>query len=161
MFLSFKGEDTHNNFTSHLYTALDQKKIKTYLDDDKSLERGDEISPAILEAIHKSKISIIIFSKDYASSPWCLSELVHILKCHQENKQIVVPIFYHVDPSDVRKQQGTYGVRFQNHEERFKNKMEMVEKWRGALTKAANLSGWNSQDIRYLVDQFLISAFVV
>ncbi|KAL5541329.1 hypothetical protein UlMin_044589 [Ulmus minor] len=81
VFISFQGEDARNNFTSHLYSALSGKQIKAYIDE-VSLEKGDTISPALLEAI--TEISIIIFSKNYASSSWCLDELVHILKCKKE-----------------------------------------------------------------------------
>ncbi|XP_024023039.1 TMV resistance protein N-like, partial [Morus notabilis] len=145
VFLSFRGEDTRNTFTSHLYAALERKKIKTYIDE-KSLERGDKISPALLEAIQISKISIIVFSKDYASSSWCLNELVHILECHGENKDRVIPIFCDVDPSHLRKQEGSYREAFLKHEERFKDNMDIVQKWRVALMKSANISGWNSQN---------------
>lgn len=148
VFLSFRGEDTREKFTSHLYAALDRKKIKTYIDE-VSLERGDEISPALLEAIRKSKISVIVFSKDYASSSWCLTELVHILECHREDKQRVIPIFYEVDPSShVRKQEGSYGEAFLKHQERFKDRLETVQKWRVALTESSNLSGWDSRVTR-------------
>ncbi|XP_024027108.1 TMV resistance protein N-like, partial [Morus notabilis] len=143
--LSFRGEDTRNTFTSHLYAALERKKIKTYIDEE-SLERGDKISPALLEAIRISKISVIVFSKDYASSSWCLSELVHILESHRENKHMVIPIFYDVDPSHIRKQEGSYGKAFLKHEERFKDNMEIVQKWRVALMESANLSGWDSRN---------------
>ncbi|XP_024026391.1 disease resistance-like protein DSC1 [Morus notabilis] len=147
VFLSFKGEDTRNTFTSHLYSALERKKIKTYIDE-KSLERGDKISPALVEAIWKSKISIIIFSKNYASSSWCLMELVHILERHTENKHMVIPIFYEVDPSHIRKQEGSYGDTFLKHEARFNDSMEILQKWIDALRESANLSGWDSRVIR-------------
>ncbi|KAJ7962587.1 TIR-NBS resistance protein [Quillaja saponaria] len=71
VFLSFRGEDTRNNFTSHLYEALCSKQIETFLDDEE-LDRGDEISPSLLKQIEQSKLSVIIFSKNYASSQWCL-----------------------------------------------------------------------------------------
>ncbi|KAM5569819.1 hypothetical protein ABKV19_017032 [Rosa sericea] len=144
VFLSFRGEDTRNTFTSHLYEALCRKKIQTYID--YKLERGDEISPALLEAIRESKLSVMIFSKNYASSTWCLDELVHILECR--DKQFVIPIFYGVDPSDVRKQSGSYADAFVKHEERFKGKRDKVLMWRNALTTAANISGFDSQTIR-------------
>ncbi|PRQ30560.1 putative TIR domain, winged helix-turn-helix DNA-binding domain-containing protein [Rosa chinensis] len=145
VFLSFRGEDTRNTFTSHLYEALRQKKIQTYIDD--KLERGDEISPALLKAISESKLSVIIFSKNYASSTWCLDELVHILQCRGE--QIVIPIFYGIDPSVVRKQSGIYADAFVQHEERFKGTKEgKVLAWRGALKTAADISGFDSQTIR-------------
>lgn len=145
VFLSFRGEDTRENITSHLYAALCRRKIETYID--YRLERGDEISKALLKAIRESKISVIIFSENYASSSWCLDELVEILKCRKNHKQIVIPIFYRIDPSSVRKQEGTYASAFRKLERRFRDKI--VKRWKVALTEAANLSGWDSQKIRY------------
>ncbi|KAH9727025.1 Disease resistance-like protein DSC1 [Citrus sinensis] len=146
VFLSFRGEDTRENFTSHLYAALCGKKIKTFIDED--LNRGDEISPALMKAIEGSKISVIIFSKDYASSKWCLNELVKILKCKNLKGQTVIPIYYHVSPSDVRKQTGTFGEGFVKLEQQFKEKAETVRKWRDAMIKTSYLSGHESTKIR-------------
>ncbi|KAB1227181.1 TMV resistance protein N [Morella rubra] len=122
VFLSFRGEDTRNNFTAHLYRALDQKEINTYID--KNLERGEEISPALFEAIEGSKISIIILSPHYASSTWCLIELVKILECKETKQQIVLPVFNQVDPSDVRHQRNSFEEAFAEHESRFKDDKE-------------------------------------
>ncbi|XP_048420950.1 disease resistance protein RUN1-like [Pyrus x bretschneideri] len=144
VFLSFRGEDTRNNFTSHLRAALDRKKLDTYIDD--KLERGDEIRPALLEAIEKSKLSVIIFSKNYASSTWCLDELVHILGCKERGGQFVIPFFYDISPQDVRKQQGSYVDAFAELEKRFEDCMDKVVKWRDALEKAANLSGYDNSN---------------
>ncbi|XP_068320690.1 disease resistance protein RUN1-like [Pyrus communis] len=144
VFLSFRGEDTRNTFTSHLHAALLRKKLHTYIDD--KLERGDEIRPALLEAIEKSKLSVIIFSKNYASSTWCLDELVHILGCKERDGQFVIPVFYDISPQDVRKQQGSYADAFAKLEERFKDCMDKVLKWRDALEKAANLSGYDNSN---------------
>ncbi|XP_016650732.1 PREDICTED: disease resistance protein TAO1-like isoform X2 [Prunus mume] len=142
VFLSFRGEDTRDTFTSHLHAALRRKNIETYID--YRLEKGDDIGPALLEAIEKSKIAIVIFSKDYASSTWCLKELVHILGCKKSYGQIVIPIFYSIDPSDVRKQQGTYALAFAKLEEHFKDSMDdSVLKWKVALEEAANMSGFH------------------
>ncbi|PON97908.1 TIR-NBS-LRR-like protein [Trema orientale] len=144
VFISFRGEDTRKNFTSHLHTSLLRQKVETYIDD--RLVRGDEISQALLDAIEDSQLSVIIFSENYASSSWCLDELLHILYCREKNKQIVLPVFYHVNPSDVRKQQGSYADAFAKHEERFKE--NITRKWRTALTTAANLSGWDASIAR-------------
>lgn len=146
VFLSFRGEDTRDNFVSHLYAALRHKHVQVYIDE-KSLDRGDGISPTLLRAIQESKISIVAFSENYAFSSWCLEELVQILECREKDGQIVVPVFYNVDPSLIRKQQGSYGDAFVEHENRFK--MHMVQKWRAALTESANLSGWDSRVIRF------------
>ncbi|KAG6673420.1 hypothetical protein I3842_16G111000 [Carya illinoinensis] len=98
VFLSFRGLDTCNNFTAHLYPALCQRGIKTYRDD-KDLERGETISPTLLKAIEESMSSIIVLSPNYASSTWCLEELTKILECKKTKQQIVLPVFYYVDPS--------------------------------------------------------------
>ncbi|XP_061990444.1 disease resistance protein RPV1-like isoform X2 [Rosa rugosa] len=137
VFLSFRGEDTRNNFTGHLCSALRQMGINTFMDD--QLRRGEEISTALLEAIEESKISIIVFSENYASSKWCLDELVKILECRKSYEQKVRPVFYKVDPSDIRNHRGSFGEALANYESKFKEKVHI---WKAALKEAANLSGW-------------------
>ncbi|XP_031288163.1 disease resistance-like protein DSC1 [Pistacia vera] len=146
VFLNFRGEDTRDSFISHLNAALCRRKIKTFIDN--QLIRGDEISLSLLNAIQESKISVVVFSEGYASSKWCLEELVKILECKNKYGQIVIPVFYHVDPSVVRNQTGTFRDAFSKHEERFKDNSEKLQKWRNALTEAANLSGFDSNVIR-------------
>ncbi|XP_031247249.1 TMV resistance protein N-like [Pistacia vera] len=141
IFLSFRGEDTRNGFTSHLHAALCRKKISTFIDN--QIVRGDEISSFLLNTIKASKISVIIFSKNYASSRWCLQELEQILHCKKIKEQIVIPVFYHVDPSDVRNQTGSFGDGFAELENRTKEKLEMLQRWKTALNEAASLAGWN------------------
>ncbi|XP_044504317.1 disease resistance protein RPV1-like isoform X1 [Mangifera indica] len=138
VFLSFRGEDTRNNFTCHLNAALCGKKIQTFIDD--KLDRGEEISPSLLKAIEQSKISIIILSENYASSSWCLEELAKILDC----KKMVIPIFYHVDPSHVRNQTGAFGGAFAALEKRFEERLDILQRWKTSLTEVANLSGWTT-----------------
>ncbi|CAN6563493.1 unnamed protein product [Malus baccata var. baccata] len=139
VFLSFRGEDTRSDFTDHLYKGLVDKGIHTFID--RQLPRGEEISPALLKAIEESRISLVIFSKNYASSRWCLEELVKILQCRESKKQIVLPVFYKVDPSHVRNQKSSFGDAFTDHERKFKDKKEKVLMWRRALREVANLSG--------------------
>ena len=96
------------------------------MDDD--LPRGEEISAQLLEAIECSRILIIIFSENYASSTWCLNELVKILEC-KKNDQMVLPVFYKVDLSEVRNQRGKFKKALVKHEEKFKNNMKKVQQW--------------------------------
>ncbi|XP_059654451.1 disease resistance protein RUN1-like [Cornus florida] len=107
VFLSFSGLDTRKKFTGHLLAALDQHGFYTFRDDTK-LQRGEEVGPGSLKAIEKSRVSVIVFSKNYASSEWCLDELVKIMDCKTILNQIVIPIFYDVEPSNVQSQSDCY-----------------------------------------------------
>ena len=143
VFLSFRGEDTRNNFTGHLYKALCDQSFDTIIDDD--LQKEEEISMELLKVIELSMISIVVFSKNFASSTWCLNQLVKIFEC-RSNGQFVLPIFYKVNPSEIRKQGGEFGVALAKHEEKFKDDIEKVQRWRKTLTEAANLSGFPYND---------------
>jgi hypothetical protein len=147
VFLSFRGEDTRRNFTCHLYEALSRKKVETFIDNNE-LEKGDEISQALIEAIEDSHASIVIFSENYASSKWCLNELKKILECKKYKEQIVIPVFYNIDPSHVRKQTGSYKHAFAKHRRDLRHNNDMLQKWKAALTEAANLVGWDSENYR-------------
>lgn len=145
VFLSFRGE-TRKNFTNDLYCALCRAGLRTFRDDDE-LRKGEDLSSEFKTAIQSSRIAVVVFSKDYASSRWCLDELVQILNCKEERKQTVLPVFYDIEPSQVQNQSGSYGVALAQHERRFG--ASKVQTWRDALAKVGNpnLSGWDSRDI--------------
>ena len=146
VFLSFRGTDTRDTFTDHLYGALDRGNFNTFRDDEK-LPRGEEISSNLLEGIEESRIAIIVFSKNYANSKWCLDELVKIMECKEEKGQRVFPIFYHVEPTEVRNQSGIYGEAFKNHETNAdEEKKKKIKEWRAALRKAGQLKGYPLQN---------------
>ncbi|KAG8639892.1 disease resistance protein RUN1 isoform X2 [Manihot esculenta] len=141
-FLSFRGEDIRKSFISHLHKELSREGINTFIDD-RELETGQSISQTLTEAIRSSRILIIILSKNYASSRWCLDELVQILKCKKAGSQTVLPIFYDVSPSQVRKQSGNFENAFDSHGQLFKEK---VQQWRDAIMQVADLCGWDLHD---------------
>lgn len=145
MFLSFRGEDTRKNFTDHLCSGLRSSGLHVFKDDEK-LERGKEIAPELLKAIEQSMFSVIVLSKNYASSSWCLEELAKIIECGDQKGQKIFPVFYDVDPSDVRKQTGSFQDDFSKHEEKYRENIDKVRKWRAAMTQVANLSGWTSKN---------------
>ena len=138
VFLSFRGEDTRNTFVGHLYEALKQKSIETYKDDEK-IKKGKTISDELIRAIEDSRFYIIVFSKNYASSSWCLDELVKIMECQKKmnNQPTAYPVFFDVEPTEVRKQSGAVGAAFTKH-----GNHESAGKWREALKAAADLAGW-------------------
>ncbi|PPR93811.1 hypothetical protein GOBAR_AA26858 [Gossypium barbadense] len=142
VFLSFRGEDTRKNFTGHLYEALKSSGIVTFRDDPK-LEAGEEIAPELCKAIQQSWCSVIIFSKTYAFSGWCLEELAEIVQQKNANGHKVFPIFYDVDPSDLRNQKEKVEEAFAKHEERYKEDKDKIQKWRNALAEVAKIKGWH------------------
>ncbi|KAM7473414.1 hypothetical protein LguiB_020657 [Lonicera macranthoides] len=83
--------------------------------DDERLETGESTSPALLE---ESRFAAIVFSKNYASSQWCLDEVVKVMECSSKSPkgQTAIPIFYDVEPSDVREQKGHFGEMFCKHD---------------------------------------------
>ena len=139
VFLSFRGEDTRYSFTDHLFVSLEGRGIHTFRDH--KLERGEEIEQELLGIIERSRFSIIVFSERYADSKWCLDELTKIMERRKENGQIVLPVFYHVDPSDVRKQIRSFGRAFAKHETTVDE--EKVQRWRAAMAEATNIGGWH------------------
>ncbi|XP_076936424.1 disease resistance protein RPV1-like [Bidens hawaiensis] len=154
VFLNFRGVDTRNRFTDHLYHALLDAGIVTFLDDE-DIETGEPLKPALESAIKSSRASIIVLSKTYASSTWCLDELVLILDQNSTRKQIVIPIFYDVEPTDVRKQQSSFGEAMEAHKRRIETEVdaekrsqwgEKIELWKNALTQVANLKGKDAKD---------------
>ncbi|KAJ0540714.1 putative TIR domain, P-loop containing nucleoside triphosphate hydrolase [Helianthus annuus] len=136
VFLSFRGEDTRKTFVDHLYLALHQKGITTYKDEER-MEKGERISDQLITAIEDSRFHIIVFSKNYASSSWCLDELVKIMECQKTVEQTAYPIFYDVEPTEIRNQSGVVGEAFAKHVEK-----EAAGRWRDALIEAAGLGGW-------------------
>ena len=140
VFLSFRGEDTRYNITKQLHRALEEAGIPSFKDD-VYLEKGGDIAIELLKAIQMSRIAVIIFSRNYADSRWCLDELVKIIECKNEAGQVVVPVFYDVDRGDVMQQRNSYEKALHVHEERFRLEHTgegRVDKWKSALTEAAS-----------------------
>ncbi|KAI4299931.1 hypothetical protein L6164_033351 [Bauhinia variegata] len=148
VFISFRGEDTRRNFVSYLHATLVNAGIKVFIDD-KELQRGQEISVSLRQAIVDSRISIVVFSTNYAGSRWCLEELVDIMVCHKgDGRSQVLPVFLSVDPFEVRYQGGTFGQAFENLVNRRSVIDDDARAWREALTEAANLSGFHFSNYR-------------
>ncbi|KAK9058304.1 hypothetical protein SSX86_023145 [Deinandra increscens subsp. villosa] len=149
VFLSFRGADTRYNFTDHLLKALREATIDTFFDD-AEIQIGDFLKPELENAIKSSRASIIVLSKDYASSTWCLDELALIMEQRKTSKHIVFPIFYHVKPSDVRKQQNSFvdamvkhigRMEAESNVEKRSQLAQKIGKWKKALTEVADMKG--------------------
>ncbi|KAL1207617.1 Disease resistance protein RPS6 [Cardamine amara subsp. amara] len=140
VFPSFRGEDVRISFLSHLHLALDSKLIKVFKDN--KIPRSLSIGSELVQVIRDSKIAVVLISENYGSSSWCLNELVEIMKCKDEFGQIVIPVFYGLNPSHVRKQTGKFGKAFENT---CQNKSKYQKKlWQKALTNVADIAGYYS-----------------
>ena len=138
VFISFRGEDTRNNFIGHLRRELGRMGIKSF-NDDRNMRIGESLSPALSKAIEESKIFIVVFSENYASSTWCLDELVKIIKRSKMKKKmhLVYPVFYHVDPSDIEHERNSFGKHMKAHENEIGKESERMQDWRSAFSQAA------------------------
>ncbi|XP_015900999.3 disease resistance protein RUN1 [Ziziphus jujuba] len=134
VFLSFRGEDTRHNITMNIYNSLLKHGVRVFLDD-VGLNFGDQITPSLFKAIDNSAASIVVFSPRYADSHWCLEELAKIWEC----QKLILPVFYQVSPSDVRRQRGPYLEHFRVHEEKFGN--DKVLTWKNAMEKIGGIRG--------------------
>ncbi|XP_028751299.1 disease resistance protein TAO1-like [Neltuma alba] len=80
-----------------------------------SFPKGKYLKAELLQAIGSSKISIVIFSGEYVGSKWCLEELSMITELHESNNnQVILPVFYHVDPSEIHHQSSHFGIVFKD-----------------------------------------------
>ncbi|KAK4278726.1 hypothetical protein QN277_016533 [Acacia crassicarpa] len=144
VFLSFAGEDTRLRFTSQLDEAFKRSGIKTFRDD-VDLERGRDIRQNLFQAIEDSLCAVVVISEKYANSKWCLDELQKILESRNTLHRRVFPIFYDVDPADVRKQEKNFGNALAEHEKKFGKATKKVQNWRNVLFEISNLSGWDTR----------------
>ncbi|CAN1805510.1 Disease resistance protein L6 [Linum perenne] len=141
VFLSFRGPDVRKSFVDFLYSYLVRSKIRTFRDEEE-LRKGETIASSLIQAITESKIYIPILSNSYASSKWCLQELAKMVECCREgNGHIILPVFYFMDPRDVRHQAGPYEEAFEQHSK--KHDPVTVQKWRTALQEVGQMKGWH------------------
>ncbi|KAL1205614.1 Disease resistance protein Roq1 [Cardamine amara subsp. amara] len=142
VFLSFRGTDVRKSFVSHLYKALNKEGIKVF-HDDKALQRGSLIWDGLVKAIDQSRFAIVVISKGYATSRWCLEELSLMAHLAEKKRLELIPIFYEIDPSDLKRRSGCFNDALEKHELRYD--LETVGRWRMALAQVGNISGWDSK----------------
>ncbi|PNY03145.1 NBS-LRR resistance protein, partial [Trifolium pratense] len=141
VFLSFRGEDSRVKFMSHLYSSLQNAGIHAFRDDNE-IQRGDQISISLLRAIGQSRISIIILSTNYANSRWCMLELVKIMEIGRTRGMVVMPVFYDVNPSEVRHQDGQFGKAFKDLISKISVDESTKSHWRRDLIDIGGTAGF-------------------
>nr|XP_043629725.1 disease resistance protein RPV1-like [Erigeron canadensis] len=148
VFLSFRGE-TRNAFTDHLYKALVDVGLTPFRDND-DIDRGEDLKPEIERGIRESRASIVVLSKNYATSRWCLDELSLILEQATKLRHFVLPIFYHVYPSHDKNQEESFQINVIPDDTKWTE--DNVERWKAALTKVSNMHGevLNGSETKFL-----------
>lgn len=139
VFLSFRGPDTRHGFTDSLYNYLFDAGIRVFMDEEE-IRKGERIGGELLRAIESSKIYVLIFSKGYASSVWCLRELALMVECSsKERDKMILPTFYDVEPDDVKLKTRLYLHDLEKHEEKYGRN---VQQWKEALKEVGRIKGF-------------------
>jgi hypothetical protein len=103
---------------------------------EKEPEKVMAIRSRLFEAIEESVLSIIIFSRDCASLPWCFEELVKIVGFMDEMRSdTVFPVSYDVEQSKIDDQTESYTIVFDKNEENFRENKEKVPRWMNILSE--------------------------
>ncbi|XP_057814294.2 disease resistance protein TAO1 isoform X2 [Cryptomeria japonica] len=140
VFINHCGRDVKHTLATTIYHKLHSIGLHVFLDLE-ALEAGDSIPAEIQHAIASATLQIAIFSPTYAQSPWCLAELSSMLK----TGATIIPIFYHIEPSDLRwieSGKGKYADAFSEHEKKGRYTPEKLNVWRRALRDSSFISGY-------------------
>ncbi|XP_013620412.1 PREDICTED: disease resistance protein RPS6-like [Brassica oleracea var. oleracea] len=152
VFKSFSGEDVRKNFHNHFLEDLERKWIIAFKDNEK--ERSELIATELVQAIRDSRVVVVVLSNTFTSSSWCLNELLEIMQCKRDLGQLVIPVFYGLDTSHLKKQSGDFGEAFKktchNQTEEVKNQ------WKQALTDVANILGYHWDNDVKMVEEMAI-----
>jgi hypothetical protein len=74
------------------------------------------------------------------------------MECRRTKSQVVLPVFYDIDPSVVRHQKGEFGKALEvSAKSRYiiEEVMERVlDRWKKVLTEASSLSGFDGNTFR-------------
>ncbi|KAG2380983.1 Disease resistance protein [Vigna angularis] len=149
VFINFGGEDIGRRFVSHLHSVLLQSQVKTFISQE-NLHEGMKLEEQ-MRAIRHTKITIIVLSKSYTESPCCLLVLEKIIECHETFGQIVLPVFYEIDPLDVRHQKDDFGKALEDTARRSYSGEQLQHapsRWSSALNRVAGMTGWDDTDFR-------------
>ena len=95
---------------------------------------------------------MIVLSENFANSSWCLKELELIVERMKKDGQVIVPVFYRIERSDVGQQRGTYRLSSERFDGRDKGKAGAE----AALKIIADIEGLDSRqfELSYFQSSF-------
>ncbi|XP_059063265.1 disease resistance protein Roq1 isoform X2 [Cryptomeria japonica] len=147
-FISHRGPDVKETLAKQLYHHLQERGCRAFLDRPE-IQVGDSIPFAIRNGICSSLVQIAIFSQGYATSSWCLDELVLMLE--QKPNALFIPVFYDVQPWELRhieNEQSKYAAAFSYYRSKGRY-LDKLDEWRKALESAADISGFELSHIEH------------
>ncbi|CAN6875094.1 unnamed protein product [Brassica oleracea var. botrytis] len=132
VFINFRGADLRSHFAPYLHDVLHKNGINAFIDD--KLEVGDDLTD-LFEKIEESTVAVAIISSRYTESDWCLNELVKIKECVDRRTLRVIPVFYKLEISIVKKLKGSFGLQLWKlwRKENHCNRDDRILKWDAAL----------------------------
>ncbi|XP_027905505.1 TMV resistance protein N-like [Vigna unguiculata] len=157
--INFNGEDIRRKFVSHLDSAFSSVGLTTFLHHQNAVESMHVQQPIL----NLCRVVIVVFTKTYSQSAWCLHQLQQIIAWHESYCRHVLPVYYEIQPSDVRLQKGDFGKAFKETAQQTFSAQQLedgMSRWSHALTKVASLFGWDESNHRSdaeLVDKIVKS----
>ncbi|KAI3761295.1 hypothetical protein L1987_51707 [Smallanthus sonchifolius] len=142
VYISFRDQ-TFGEYADRLCDVLEREGLSTYKDNIRTSRRES----VLRSAIKQSRSFIIIFSKNFSANSWHLDEVAEIMECVKERRNLVIPVFCDVYPSEVREQKGFFGVAMSKYDIHLK-----IGVWRQALVEATNVPGLEESDYRFYED---------
>ncbi|VYS50077.1 unnamed protein product [Arabidopsis thaliana] len=136
VFINFRGKDLRKGFMSFLTPALKKEKINVFIDEQE--ERGKYLI-SLFDTIGESKIALVIFSEGYCESRWCMDELVQIKEYMDQNRLVIIPIFYRIDLDVVKHLKGKFGNNFLDLVDKYHPEPKKLQKWMEALFSVCEL----------------------
>ena len=106
--INFSGEDIQRKFVSPLDSALSAVGFTTFL------HHQNAINPIHIQQpiLSLCRVAIVVFTKTYSESAWCLHQLQQIIQWHQTYCRHVLPVYYEIEPSELRLQKADFGKAF-------------------------------------------------
>ncbi|WVZ16431.1 hypothetical protein V8G54_009413 [Vigna mungo] len=155
--INFTGEDIRRKFVSHLDSVLSSVGLTTFLQHDNAVQPKHIQEPIL----NLCRVAIVVFTETYSQSACCLHQLQQIIEWHETYGRHVLPVYYEIQPSDVRLQKGDFGKAFRETAHQTFSAQELehgMSRWSHAITKAANFFGWD--DCNYRSDAELVDTIV-
>ncbi|KFK32273.1 hypothetical protein AALP_AA6G221000 [Arabis alpina] len=158
VFINFRGKDVRKNFVSFLAPTLRSANINVFIDEDMLL--STDLSDLLTE-IEQSEIALVIFSKNYANSDWCLDELAKIKERKDQGRLRVIPIFYNLDTSVVKELTNDFGNNYRDLKRKHLHEPERTQKWEEALLTIPDIKGMPRAEQSETTDHEFIDKLVV